>query len=79
MLSKTTQSESPSERETRSIKGSMKKANELKSPISQRTLTTQEKIILLQASKLHGSCFPPWTSSPVSLDFEQVSGQPLFM
>ena len=79
MLSTTTQSERPSERRTRSGNGSTKKANELKEPISERGLTTREKIILLQASMLHGSRFPPWTSPPLSLDFEQVSGQPYFM
>ena len=80
MLSTTTsQSERLDEMGTRSTKGSMKKANELKEPISKRRLTTREKIILLHASKLHGSCFPPWTSPPVSLDFEQDSGQPYFM
>ena len=78
MLSTTSQSERLTEKGTRS-KGSMKKANELKEPISERGLTTREKIILLHASKLHGSRFPPWTSPPVSLDFEQDSGQPYFM
>ena len=59
--------------------GSMNKANELKQPTSERDLTTHEKIILLEASKVHGSCFPPWTSPPLSSDFEQTFGQPYFM
>ena len=43
----------------------------LKVPISdQALLTTREKIILLQGSKLHGSVFPPWTDSPASNEFE---------
>ena len=62
-----------------SVGGARKKANELKEPISQRELTTREKIIILEASKLHGSRFLPWTSPPVSSDFEQLSGQPYFM
>ena len=52
---------------------------ELEEPISIRELTTREKIVLLEASKLHGSRFPPWTSPPVSSDFERQSGQPYFM
>lgn len=70
--------EGSSEKGRRSVRGSGKKANELKEPISERDLTTREKIILLEASKLHGSRFLPWTSSPVSSDFEQSSGQPDF-
>ena len=70
--------EGSSEKGRRSVKGSGKQANELKEPISARVLTTRERIILLEASKLHGSRFIPWTSSPVSSVFEQLPGQPDF-
>lgn len=71
--------EGSSEKGQRSVTGSVTKANKLKEPISERELTTPEKIILLEASKLHGSRFPPWKSPPVALDFEQLPGQPYFM
>ena len=62
-----------------SVRGSTKKqAIELREPISERELTTREKIILLEASKLHGSRFPPWTSPPISSDFDLLSGEPYF-
>lgn len=70
--------EEPSENKMRSVRESVKKAVELKEPMSERELTTREKIILLEVSKLHGSLFPPWTSPPLSSDFEQSSGQPYF-
>ena len=63
----------------RSVSESVKKANELKEPISKRELTTREKIILLEASKLHSARFPPWTSPPLPSEFEQMPGQPHFM
>ena len=65
--------------ERSSEKARMDNADELKEPRSERILTTREKIILLQSSKLHGSCFPPWSSPPLSSDFEQKSGQPYFV
>ena len=43
----------------------------LKAPISNTSLlTTREKIILLQGSKLHGSVFPPWKEPPAVAEFE---------
>lgn len=71
--------EEPIENLMRSVRESVKEAIELKEPMSERELTTREKIILLAVSKLHGSRFPPWTSPPLSSDFEQPSGQPCFM
>ena len=39
----------------------------LKAPVSEASLlTTREKIILLQDSKLHGCVFPPWDRPPKS-------------
>ena len=63
----------------RPISEFVKKANELKEPMSERELTTREKIILLEASKLHGARFPPWTSPPLPSEFGQLAGQPQFM
>ena len=41
------------------------KLKKLKAPVlDDSLLTTREKIILLQASKLHGCVFPPWEGSP---------------
>ena len=37
-------------------------------PVSKRQLTTREKIILMEGSKLHGCIFPPWTH-PSSSEF----------
>ena len=71
--------EASSENGMRPIRESVTKTNELKEPISERELTTREKIILLEVSKLHGSRFPPWTSPPLSSDFEQLSSQSYFM
>lgn len=43
----------------------------LKAPVSDDSLlTTREKIILLQSSKLHGCVFPPWKGTPSSEEFE---------
>jgi calpain-7 len=36
----------------------------LKVPASERAITTTEKIILLEGSKLHGFIFPPWEADP---------------
>ena len=41
----------------------------LKTPMSNRSLPTSEKIILLRGSKLHGCVFPEWTSPPKSEEF----------
>ena len=37
---------------------------------SKRGLTTREKIILLEASKLNGHVFPPWQAPPGLRDFD---------
>lgn len=36
----------------------------LKAPSSEKAITTTEKIILLEGSKLHGFIFPPWEAEP---------------
>lgn len=54
--------------------GSRSKKSEVK-----RALTTREKIILLEGSKLHGFVFPPWTSPPSRSEFELGVGHTLFM
>ena len=55
------------------------KAKRLEEPVLTRELTTREKIILLEGSRMHGSIFPPWTSPPSTTDFQHLAGQPHFM
>lgn len=45
-------------------------ASVLKAPVSKRTHTRSEEIILLEGSKLDGYIFPPWTSDPEDSIFE---------
>lgn len=49
-----------------------------KNPRSRRALTTREKIILLEGSRLHGFVFPPWISSPSPSEFELKAGESLY-
>lgn len=51
----------------------------LKEPISTRTLSTREQIILLEGSKLHGFTFWPWKSNPLPTEFELKPGENLFL
>ncbi|KAF2814625.1 cysteine proteinase [Mytilinidion resinicola] len=41
----------------------------LKEPISSRTLSKKEQIILLKASRINGFVFPPWKEPPVPSEF----------
>lgn len=50
---------------------------QLKQPLSTRTLSTREQIILLQGSKLNGCVFPPWKESPSAEEFA-LTGTDLF-
>lgn len=50
-----------------------------KKPEVRRALTTREKIILLEGSKLHGYVFPPWTSPPSWSEFELGIGANLYL
>lgn len=43
-------------------------------PESTRTLTTPEKTVILKASRLHGSVFPPWGPAPGPETFRQADG-----
>ena len=47
-------------------------------PLSTRTLSTREKIILLEGSKLYGAVFPPWNTAPCVTDFEPDADGTLF-
>jgi len=47
----------------------MSKEIALKVPVSQRTVSRREEIILLEGSKLNGFIFPQWTSAPVESVF----------
>jgi hypothetical protein len=44
----------------------------LKAPVSEREISRQEEIILLEGSKLHGFIFPRWTSEPQDSVFEET-------
>jgi hypothetical protein len=44
----------------------------LKAPMSERAISRQEEIILLESSKLHGFIFPRWTSEPQDSVFEEI-------
>ena len=41
----------------------------LREPVSKRELTTREKILVLEGSRLQGSIFPPWSTSPAPSEF----------
>jgi hypothetical protein len=44
----------------------------LKAPVSERAISRQEEIILLEGSKLHGFIFPRCTSEPPDSVFEEI-------
>ena len=50
----------------------------LEAPVPQRSLSTREKIILLEGSKLNGLVFPPWETSPDPTEFDLKPGEALF-
>ena len=47
-------------------------------PVSSRELTTREKIILLEGSKLNGAVFKPWTTVPSIEEFALKDGEELW-
>lgn len=51
----------------------------LKEPISTRTLSTREKIILARATFLNGVKFPLWESKPHASEFELKDGEERFL
>ena len=48
-------------------------------PQSTRTLTTREKIILLEGSKVNGFLFKQWDKDPLDSEFELKDGEPMFL
>lgn len=50
-----------------------------KKPEARRALTTREKIILLEGSRLHGFTFPPWSSPPRRSEFDLGVGESLYL
>ncbi|KAH1301617.1 hypothetical protein KXW28_003228 [Aspergillus fumigatus] len=54
-------------------------AAELEAPVSTRTLTTREEIILLEGAKLNGFIFPPWAGPPSLEEFEPSEGGQSFI
>ncbi|WEW58744.1 cysteine protease [Emydomyces testavorans] len=59
--------ESSPEPSNRNTKGAVRPRRE---PVSTRTLSNREQIILLENSKLNGAVFPPWSAQPDSEEFE---------
>jgi calpain-7 len=53
-------------------------AKVLKGPVSTRTFTTKEQVILLEGSKLNGFIFQPWDSDPDPEEFHPRDGEGLF-
>lgn len=47
-------------------------------PVSDRVLTSSEQILLLKASKINGSTFPPWREDPAPADFKLKPGEVVF-
>lgn len=58
--------------------GEKLKTPKSKKHITNRQLTTREKIILLEGSKLNGFVFPPWDASPNRAEFLVRDGQELY-
>lgn len=52
---------------------------DMKHPVSKRILTTREKIILVEGSKLNGFKFPIWEQPPDQAEFELRDGQAQFV
>ncbi|KKY21738.1 putative calpain-like protease ory [Phaeomoniella chlamydospora] len=50
----------------------------LAKPLSTRELTTKEKIIILEGSKINGFVFPPWNGDPGPEEFILSDGQELW-
>ncbi|CZT02038.1 related to calpain-like protease palBory [Rhynchosporium agropyri] len=56
-----------------------KKDFSLKAPVSERSISRREEIILLEGSKLHGFIFPPWSAEPADSIFEEgFNGSPYY-
>ena len=60
---------------TSSSPNTARELSRLKSPRSNRQLSTREQIVLLEGSKLHGSVFPPWKSPPEPSEFDLPEGR----
>lgn len=62
----------------RASPSSITKVKRLKIPKSSRQLSTAEKIIILKASTLNGSKFPPWQQNPPTSEFKPGESGQLF-
>lgn len=51
----------------------------LRAPLSTRTLSTREQVILLESSRLNGSVFPPWTFEPGDDLFSSMTDETLYL
>lgn len=68
-------SRSVSDAQSYSSKGPSRPRRE---PVSTRTLSNREQIILLENSKLNGFVFPPWSAQPDPEEFELDDEEGLF-
>lgn len=63
---------------TRTSSSAVPRIKRLKIPESSRQLSTAEKIIILKASTLNGSKFPPWQQDPLISEFTLGENGQLF-
>ncbi|KAF4556147.1 Calpain family cysteine protease-like protein [Elsinoe fawcettii] len=54
------------------------KPRQLREPISTRQFSKTEQIIILKASYVNGSKFPPWQGTPDASEFNPKPGEPFF-
>ena len=64
---------------TTSSPGNSQNIRTLKEPVSTRTLTKSEQILLYKASYLNGFKFPPWTTPPAPGEFNLGKNDQLFI
>jgi calpain-7 len=61
------------------LRGDCEQLLDPEKPVSKRPLTTKEKIILVEGSKLNGFKFPIWESAPEPTEFELKDRQEQFV
>lgn len=60
------------------LRGDRSRPIDLEHPVSKRALTTREKIILVEGTKLNGFKFPIWEHDPDPAEFELKDGEAQF-
>ena len=66
-------------RRSEQLRGNHAQTNDQEEPVSKRLLSTREKIILVEGSKLNGFRFPIWENPPDTAEFELKDGQEQFV